>query len=87
MGRPRNPNSFISRKNMTLQEYKEHEKKIAMNATFAGFYSALQVISDLIKSGKTLADIDTYCLAELTNQKQMQDTTMNIYLNKDKKSL
>lgn len=86
MGR-RGSKSFASRKVTALKNFEEHEKNIALNATFTGFYSALQVISDLIKSGKTLADIDTYCLAELSNQKQMQDTTTSIYLNnKDKES-
>ena len=61
----RNSKAFKTKKDYMMNGVKESEKTIAINAALSSYYSAIQTIKDLIAAGRTIADIEAFCSAEL----------------------
>lgn len=81
----RNSKAFKTKKDYMMNGIKESEKTIAINAALSSYYSAIQTIKDLIAAGRTIADIEAFCLAELDKKGMLEEGTHNLYL-KGKKS-
>lgn len=50
------------------EQVKQREREAYLNATMGGFYSAIEIIQGMITTGKTLEDINTYCLSQIANR-------------------
>jgi hypothetical protein len=81
----RNSKAFKTKKDYMMNGVKESEKTIAINAALSSYYSAIQTIKDLIAAGRTIADIEAFCSAELDKKGMLEEGTRNLYL-KGKKS-
>lgn len=76
----RNSKAFKTKKAYMMNGIKESEKTIAINAALSSYYSAIQTVKDLITAGKTIADIEAFCSAELERKEMMEQGTKNLYL-------
>lgn len=55
--------------NQITENLKQKEKEIAINAAMGGYYSAIKIIQDMITRGKNIADLSTFCAAELSKKR------------------
>lgn len=65
-----------------IENFVKHEKTIVLDASMSGYYSAIQTISDMINTGKTLTDIDVFCQSALTHYEMLKTGTHNLYQSK-----
>lgn len=55
--------------NQITENLKQKEKEIAINAAMGGYYSAIKIVQDMIARGKNIADLSTFCAAELSKKR------------------
>ena len=70
--------------NQIIENLKQKEKEIAINAAMGGYYSAIKIVQDMITKGKTIADLSTFCAAELSRKKIVEQGTKSNYLKSNK---
>ncbi len=70
--------------NQITENLKQKEKEIAINAAMGGYYSAIKIVQDMIIKGKNIADLSTFCAAELSRKETTEQGTKNIYLKNNK---
>lgn len=71
--------------NQITENLKQKEKEIAINAAMGGYYSAIKIVQDMItKKGKTIADLSTFCAAELSRKETVEQGTKSNYLKSNK---
>lgn len=61
---------------------KHKEREIAIRASMGGYYSAIKIVQDMITKGKNIADLSTFCAAELSRKETLEQVTEKDYLNK-----
>lgn len=80
--------SRISKKqkviNQITENLKQKEKEIAINAAMGGYYSAIKIVQDMITRGKNIADLSTFCAAELSKKEIVEQGTKSNYLKSNK---
>lgn len=69
--------------NQITENLKQKEKEIAINAAMGGYYSAIKIVQDMITKGKTIADLSTFCAAELSKKEMVKNGVKSNYLNKE----
>lgn len=70
--------------NQITENLKQKEKEIAINAAMGGYYSAIKIVQDMITKGKTIADLSTFCAAELSRKETVHEGTKSNYLKSNK---
>lgn len=70
--------------NQITENLKQKEKEIAINAAMGGYYSAIKIVQDMITKGKTIADLSTFCVAELSRKEIVEQGTKSNYLKSNK---
>lgn len=70
--------------NQITENLKQKEKEIAINATMGGYYSAIKIVQDMIAKGKNIADLSTFCAAELSKKEMVEKVTKSDYLKLNK---
>lgn len=78
----------ISRKQKVINQITDNlklkEKEIAIKSAMGGYYSAIKIVQDMITKGKNIADLSTFCAAELSRKETAEQGTESIYLNENK---
>ena len=81
----------ISKKQKTIKQItenlKQKEKEIAINATMGGYYSAIKIVQDMIAKGKNIADLNTFCAAELSKKEMTENAIKSNYLKLNNKEI
>lgn len=72
--------------NQITENLKQKEKEIAINAAMGGYYSAIKIVQDMITKGKNIADLSTFCAAELSKKEMVENGTKNNYLKNSKEN-
>ena len=72
--------------NQIIENLKQKEKEIAINAAMGGYYSAIKIVQDMITKGKAIADLSTFCAAELSRKETVVQGTKNNYLKSNKEN-
>ena len=70
--------------NQITENLKQKEKEIAINAAMGGYYSAIKIVQDMITKGRTIADLSTFCAAELSKKEIVEQGTKSNYLKSNK---
>ena len=75
-----------SKKQKVINQITENlkQKEIAINAAMGGYYSAIKIVQDMITKGKTIADLSTFCVAELSKKEIVEQGTKSNYLKSNK---
>ena len=72
--------------NQITENLKQKEKEIAINAAMGGYYSAIKIVQDMITKGKNIADLRTFCAAELSRKETVEQGTKSNYLKSNKEN-
>lgn len=72
--------------NQITENLKQKEKEIAINAAMGGYYSAIKIVQIMIAKGKNIADLSTFCAAELSRKKTVEQGTKSNYLKSNKEN-
>lgn len=67
-----------------ITENLKQKKEIAINAAMGGYYSAIKIVQDMITRGKNIADLSTFCAAELSKKEIVEQGTKSNYLKSNK---
>lgn len=73
--------------NQITENLKQKEKEIAINAAMGGYYSAIKIVQDMIARGKNIADLSTFCAAELSKKEVVENATKSNYLKSNNKEI
>lgn len=73
--------------NQITENLKQKEKEIAINAAMGGYYSAIKIVQDKITRGKNIADLSTFCTAELSKKEIVENETKSNYLKSNNKEI
>lgn len=73
--------------NQITENLKQKEKEIAINAAMGGYYSAIKIVQDMITRGKNIADLSTFCVAELSKKEIVENETKSNYLKSNNKEI
>lgn len=72
---------------LVAEQVKQREREAYLNASMGGFYSAIEIIQGMIITGKTLEDINTYCLSQIANrtisESQIREYDKKVQQNKN----